>query len=127
MSRRRNEEFVLGNSPTLAEWNELYEAAIAFRDMSPWTWMDGEHLFAVQPEEGGPIAYCSVMGELGELHGLAVYPGREGWESMNKIRDVMPGDSSAMYEQKALIATFEGSKDVDKRDRAVIQQLGLRF
>jgi len=114
----------------LSEWQELYDAAIEFRNLAPWQWMYDDVLFAVEDPDTGEIGYCSIMGALGEFHGLAVFPGEAGWRSLQLLRDdddSYQAEEQRMFGQCALIASFESSRDVTKQDRAILKQLDLRF
>ncbi|WP_304459388.1 DUF7309 domain-containing protein [Alicyclobacillus sendaiensis] len=114
----------------MSEWQELYDAAIEFRNLAPWQWMYDDALFAVEDPDTGQIGYCSVMGALGEFHGLAVFPGEGGWRSLQLLRDdddSYQAEEQRIFGQCALIASFESSRDVTKQDRAIMKQLGLRF
>lgn len=122
----------MNDEPTLNEWRRLYEIAIAFRDLAPWKWMFEDQMFAVVDPEDGEVGYCCVMGAGGEFHALGVYRGKEGLLSYERIHRQsvdLPGygDPDVGLDQKALIASFEGSGDVSQRDRNVFQSLGLRF
>lgn len=91
-------------------------------------------LGVVDPESG-EVGYCSVMGSGGEFHALGVYRGAKGLLSYRRIRTRnlerdglgVADDPDVFLGQKALMASFEGSRDVDKRDKKIIQSLGLRF
>ncbi|GMA61337.1 hypothetical protein NZD89_16735 [Alicyclobacillus fastidiosus] len=121
-------------APTLGEWKRLYEAAIEFRDLAAWNLLYEDQLFGVVNPEDGEVGYCSVMGASGEFHAIAIYRGGEGllsYERMKRQGDDAKhdglGDPDVFLGQKALMASFEGSKDVDRRDREVFKALGLRF
>ncbi|RIV20242.1 hypothetical protein D2Q93_11735 [Alicyclobacillaceae bacterium I2511] len=124
-----------GSQPTLNEWKHLYAAAIAFRDLAPWHWMFEDQLFAVVDSDSGEVGYCSVLGSGGEFLALGVYRGEKGLLSYQRIsRQDVDGsglgsaeDPDVFLGQKALMASFEGSRNVDKRDREIFQSLGLRF
>lgn len=124
-------------TPSLEEWKRLYEAAIQFRELAPWNWLFEDQMFAVVNPEDGEVGYCSVMGASGEFLAMAVYPGEEGllsYERMKRQRASTvdagrsaPADPDVYLDQKTLMASFEASEDVDKRDRQVFKELGLRF
>ncbi|WP_074949336.1 DUF7309 domain-containing protein [Alicyclobacillus macrosporangiidus] len=125
------EAIPISNAPSLSEWKALYDAAVAFRNLAPWQWMYDDALFAVEDPDTGQIGYCSVMGAIGEFFGLAVFPGEAGWRSLHRLMDddepSPAAEEERVYGQFALIASFEGSRDVTEQDRAVMKQLGLRF
>jgi hypothetical protein len=132
-----DESKLMGNRPVKSEpmttprimdvWNELFEEANKFNKLQCWIWMDGGDLFAVQNPDSGEIGYCSVMGALGEVFGMAVYLGEEGLESMRKIQsDDLPPEE-VMYTQKCLLISFEDRAELDKKDLALIKQSGLKF
>ena len=110
-------------------WKNLYDAALAFRDIAPWEWMSDSDVFGVQNPEDGEIGYCCVLGELGEVLGLVVYLGTEGLE---QHRDIQSGKLHAdspefIYRQHCLTAWFSDRSELDKTDLKVIKQLGLKF
>lgn len=118
--------------PNLNEWAAVYEAAKSLHDLAPWQWMFEDQMFAVEDPDSGEVGYCSVMGSGGEFLALAVYPGEKGLRSYQRLsgQNAEPGtvrDPDVYLSQRALMASFEGSSDVDKRDREVFQSLGLRF
>jgi len=73
-------------APSLNKWKKLYEAAIAFRKIEPWTWMTERDIFGVQNPRTGDIGYCCIMGELGEMLAIAVYNGTEGLQGYLKMQ-----------------------------------------
>ena len=40
-----------------AQWQALYQAAAAFRDLAPWAWMTDRDLFAVEDPATGEVGY----------------------------------------------------------------------
>src|SRR5688572_4965976 len=62
----------------MEEWRRLYEAALEFRDLKPWKWMSDDQLFGVRSPTTGETLYCAVLGGLGEMFSLSVYPGLQG-------------------------------------------------
>jgi hypothetical protein len=117
-----------GKEPSLDEWRALYEAAEAFKKARCWEWMYKDDLFGVMDPETGEIAYCCIMGELGEHFALGAYLSPEGLQSIfdmaEKADDYSP---DLLFMQKCLMASFEDREDLEAKDREVIKELGLRF
>ncbi len=59
-------------SPSLKEWKNLYEAAIEFKKVECWNWMQDSDIFGVKNPATGEIGYCCILGRLGDYFGLAV-------------------------------------------------------
>ncbi|MDD4402302.1 MAG: hypothetical protein PHI24_10615 [Desulfitobacteriaceae bacterium] len=118
----------MGKKPSLDEWQALYEAATAFKKARCWEWMYDDDLFGVMDPETGEIAYCCILGHLGEQYALGAYLGSEGLQS---ILDMMEGpdkfSTDLFFIQKCIMASFENREDLEKEDRAMIKELGLKF
>ena len=116
-------------SCSLPVWKNLYDAALAFRDIAPWEWMSDSDVFGVQNPEDGEIGYCCVLGELGEVLGLVVYLGTKGLEQHRNIQSgkLHAGSPEFIYRQHCLTAWFGDRNELDKTDLKVVKQLGLKF
>ncbi len=116
--------------PTLEEWRELFDAANCFRQEAPWEWMSSDtDIFGVRNPADGEIGYCSVLGNAGEMFGLAVYSGTEG---LNVLLDALnkpePGsDDDIFFTNKGMVASFGDKSELEKADKEVIRNLGLEF
>ena len=121
---------------SLRDWAALYEAAIEFKNLRCWEWINDSDLFGVENPETGEIGYCCVLGQLGEVLALNVYPGSEGLESYWRLHDA----SSAAMEQEedldnraligsqmCLMASFEERSELDQKDLRIIRALGMKF
>jgi len=117
------------NKPTLNDWKRLYDAAIEFKRVRPWTWMSDADLFGVQHPDTGEIGYCSIMGALGQVYAIVLYPGDEALQDYLKLQSGVFDyeDSDAIYLQKCLMASFEDRDRIDKTDYGIIKKLGLKF
>jgi hypothetical protein len=120
-------------APTRAEWEALYKAGVAFRDVSPWMVMEENDLFGVRDPETGETYYCCVLGAGGELLGLNVYRGSKGLAGHWMIQGQMDPESidedpaSAMLLQDCVTASFVDREELLENDVALIKELGLRF
>lgn len=117
------------SSPSLQDWEKLYEAAMEFKEIESWNWMWDSDIFGVQNPENDEIGYCCIMGRMGEHFALAVYLGTEGLDGYLRIQsgEILPGDVDILHLQKCLMASFEDRDFLQKPDLQVIKELGLKF
>jgi len=115
--------------PSQAQWQALYQAATAFRDLAPWAWMTEKDLFAVEDPATGEVGYGGVMGSGGQEFGLHVFIGAEGLDGFRKLvnDEVEPESMEAAMLMRSVAAAFEERQMLDRRDHEVVRALGLRF
>jgi hypothetical protein len=120
--------------PSMDEWRELYEAAVALGEAAPWQWMWDSDQFGVQDPESGEIGYGCVMGRLGEHFALAVYRGSEGLAGLWRMREAGPraqrDPAEVLSWQNCLMASFEDRAlvEVPRAERvAAVPQLPARL
>ena len=115
--------------PTLEEWRALYTAALAFRDLACWQWMYDSDVFGVQDPETGIIGYCCVMGNLGKMLALGVYPGEAALATLDALRNRTeePPDPTILHDQDCLMTSFGERGLLTDRDHQLFKQLGLTF
>ncbi|MEA3223989.1 MAG: hypothetical protein U9P49_12615 [Thermodesulfobacteriota bacterium] len=113
----------------MKEWQRLYDVAIEFKRLGCWDWMYDDDLFGVQNPVDGEIGYCCIMGNLGEMFAIAVYPGEEGLGGYLKMQsgEVSETDPDVLHYQKCLMASFEDRNYLEKEDLQLIKRLGLKF
>ena len=116
------------SKPTNDDWMALYQAAITFKDLSCWEWLNTDHLFGIQHPTSGEIHYCCVLGIMGEVLGLNLYTGARGLAGLikmqqseeNKVLDVL----SLQY---CLMASFDSRTELEPSNLKKIKELGLKF
>lgn len=115
--------------PSLDEWRRLCKAAIEFRNMTPWKWMQDDELFGIKNPETGEVCYCTVLGYAKEVFALIVYEGNEGYAGHLRMQsgELYAGHHHLIECQKTLMASFENRGDLDKEDRAMIKSVDLEF
>ena len=115
-------------TPDIREWRELYEAAVRVKGISPWEWMTEADVFSVQSPETNDLGFVSVMGRLGEHYAVSLYLGSEGIHGFLDLQARGPiADPDDLIQIPQLQASFEDREQLDKRDREVIKELGLKF
>lgn len=121
---------------SLRDWAALYEAALEFKNLRCWEWMNDSNLFGVENPETGEIGYCCVLGQLGEVLALNVYPGSEGLASYWRLHDASSAameheedlDNHALVgSQMCLMASFEERSELHQNDLRIIRALGMKF
>jgi len=116
--------------PEIEDYRRLYQAAEDFKQLACWQWMSDIDIFGVQDPVSGEIGYCSVLGADGRLFGLAVYPGDEGFASLQSVLEQgepEPNDPDFGLTQRSLLVTFGNREELTKRDLDIIKMLGLKF
>lgn len=107
-------------------WISVIEKAIRLAKLEPWNWMTDGNLFAVRDPFSQEICYISVMGYQGEFHGIAVYPGNAGLDSLEKLTVQEPNEQM-MYQQAAIVLGFHFMDDLEPETSQLIRSLGLIF
>ena len=109
------------------EARELFDLSTQVKDLKPWRWMEETDLIGIENPETGEIGFISVMGSLGEHEAVALYLGAEG---LYEFIDLHTDDSSTaqrVLENRHLQAAFSERKYLEKEDRDLIKQLGVKF
>ena len=107
-------------------WNKLYQMADELLKLAPWKKYFEEDLFAIQPRAEGPVYFVSVMGNRGEHHAIAFYPGAE---SLSKFRlsqleiDQRLGIETILLNAHLQLA-FEAKKYLTPPDLAILKAHG---
>ena len=111
------------------EWGKLYQAAVAFAREAFWDHFEDSQLFGVADPVSGEVGYAAIMGMLGQVFGLAVYLGDEGFRHYQKCRsaEIESEDPRLLFENRSLVVTFENRNDLADTDHSIIKELGLQF
>lgn len=113
----------------LPAWKDLYEAAIQWKRLAPWKWMDDDQLFGVKDPQSGSTGYACVLGGLGEVFALCVYRGAEGLDIHRRIQsgELRVGADELILGQNCLMAEFMDRGSLEEPDLDVIGKLGFTF
>ncbi|MFX3630336.1 MAG: plasmid pRiA4b ORF-3 family protein [Ectobacillus sp.] len=109
-------------------WSKLLRAAAAFHKMKCWEWIDSGDCFAIEEPMFGETLYCSVLGGIGEVYGLAVYEGAQGLDTLLRIHSGEVDEFGQIaLSQHAMLLSFEDRKDLEKEDYELIKRHGFSF
>ncbi|MBC9785734.1 hypothetical protein H1S01_14675 [Heliobacterium chlorum] len=111
----------------LDDWLRLYEAAVSFKQLRCWEWMDDDQLFGVQNPRTKEIGFCSILGGLGEFFGLTLFLGESGFRGFQDMLRGRLDPVDALHVQHALMVSFDSRDQMDSEDMKIIRSLGYRF
>jgi len=84
---------------------QLYDEVRQYHAARPWEALGDDEVFGVDDPATGDIAWCSVLGAAGELFGLAVYEGPEGFALYQAVMsDKVSPDDTRMTQRGFLVA-----------------------
>lgn len=91
--------------------------------------MDDSQAFGVARQRGRETAWCVVLGLHGEVFGLAAYLGAEGFRVLDRIRTgkLKPNDDEIRFGFPCLLTSFEGRKELETDDLALVRSTGITF
>lgn len=121
---RRLSETRAGVEP---EAHALYHAVKLFHELAPWRWMQNADVFGVRDPLTGEIGWCSVMGAGGELFGLAVYRGDEGYAFLRRSESGDLPNDEVLFGQPALVLAFLDRAELSKANLALIRSASASF
>ena len=115
--------------PSNEVFTRLLETAAEFSHARCWEWMSDTDIFGVQDPGHGDVGYCCVMGNAGQLFGLAVYLGSEGLLAYEMVATgvLEPGDLEVLSYQRCLMVDFEDRRALRPYDLDLIKTSGLKF
>ncbi|WMJ17544.1 plasmid pRiA4b ORF-3 family protein [Geobacillus proteiniphilus] len=102
-------------------WKTLFDRALAYRDLAPWTWMDDDHIFAVAAPDGESL-YCTVIGALGQEYGLVIYIGEEGYMCLQDILSGTLHPKDAVFQERALLVSLAPRNHLERDDKALLRK-----
>ncbi|BDG36430.1 plasmid pRiA4b ORF-3 family protein [Saccharococcus caldoxylosilyticus] len=108
-------------------WRALLEKAVAFNRLAPWQWMDDDEIFLVIDPETNERLYCSVIGALGQEHGMVVYIGEQGYKSLQHLLKHPYPEQDPVYTQRAVLISFADRNELSKEDYELLRSQGMTF
>jgi hypothetical protein len=109
------------------EAKELLDLAIRVKQLKPWQWMEETDLIGIENPETREIGFISVMGSVGEYEAVSLYLGAEGFYGFIDFEKDEFATVDRVAELPHLQAAFSERKYLEKWDRDLIKQLGLKL
>jgi len=109
------------------ETHALFQSAKRFFALAPWRWMQNQDVLGVLDPVTGETNWCCVMGAGGEMFGLALYLGNEGYDGIRRAASGEALDDEALFGQAALVLAFLDRADLSKADAALVRSSGVAF
>jgi hypothetical protein len=109
------------------EAKQLYDLAMQVKKLAPWQWMEETDVFGVANPDTGELGFVGVMGSVGEYEAVAVYLGAEGFYELIDFRADESATPDRLIEMPHLQVAFSDREYLEKEDRDLVKQLGLKF
>ena len=109
------------------EAKELFDLAIKVKALAPWRWMEETDVFSVENPDTAELGFVSIMGTLGEHEAVALYLGAEGFYAFVDLIENEAAPAESLIQIRHLQAAFSDRQYLEKEDRDLIKQLGLKF
>jgi len=97
------------------------------KKLAPWQWMEETDVFGLENPDTGELGFISVMGNIGEYEAVAVYLGAAGLYDFIHFQADEFATPHRLLELPHLQAEFSDREYLEKEDRDLIRQLGLKF
>jgi uncharacterized protein DUF6930 len=120
-----DQEMLLSSSDPEAK--QLYDLAIQVKALAPWQWIEETDVFGVAHPETDELGFVSIMGSVGEYEAVAVYLGAEGFHDFIDFQADQSATPERVMEMRHLQAGFSDREYLEKEDRNLIKELGLKF
>lgn len=112
------------------DWRPMYKLAEEILALAPWKARMEDELFAIQPRRDGPVYFASIMGNQGEHHAVAYYP---GLESLSLLRMAHMDDIPDRIRFETMLlnghvqVAFEQGKFLIPPDLKILKALGRSY
>jgi len=108
-------------------WRHLLALAADVRALAPWDFMVETHNFAIPLPAPHEVGLVSVMGARGEHFAVALYLGRRAIvDFWALVADEGGDEPEVILEIEQLQLSWENRSALDRRDRQVLADLGLK-
>jgi len=108
-------------------WYDTLKVAKQYHALKPWNVMYDDHIFGVYDPVSSQYLFCSVIGNMGEIHGLAVYVGMDGFFALIDTLTSGRDEFDILQRQHGLLISFEDRLDLTKEEYKLIKSYDISF
>ncbi len=108
-------------------WEEVLLKAKEFHKLKPWNYMSDESIFAVVDPVTKEYLFCSVMGAAGEMFGLVVYVGTDGYQALINTLGREEPSFDILINQRSIVLSFEDRENLEKEEYTLIKTYDVPF
>ncbi|MCJ7840157.1 plasmid pRiA4b ORF-3 family protein [Lederbergia sp. NSJ-179] len=110
------------------DWPRLLKAAKELNQLAPWNILESDDIYIIVDPITEERLFCSVLGKASEVYGLAVYIGKEGFESLLQIMNrKTESEFELSQKQRAVLLSFVNRDELEKEDYELIKAAGIPF
>lgn len=115
-------------SPAMASaWQHLIEISVGIREIAPWEVFSPNAVLGVRDPVSGDMDWCNVMGQDGDVFGVAVYSGDAGYATLHRILNDEIDEFDVAIAQRAVTLTFESASTAIPATKQLMKQLDRKF
>ncbi len=126
-SQSKESSMIMDNASPKARWNELIATARKLMAETPWERIPVEMLFGVYHEPTDQILYCTALGNLEDVYGLSIYPGKNGLYSHNMMIKGKLDSTEPRYYLRSLLVSFESQSYLTNEDKKILKKSKQSF
>ncbi|MEO6594990.1 MAG: hypothetical protein ABIP94_09590 [Planctomycetota bacterium] len=126
MATKRTQEQAL--DPALAAaWHHVLDVAVGVLELEPWGHIAPDAVLGVHDPVSREVDWCTVMGHAGEVFGIAMYQGDEGYATLHRLEQDAVDELDVQIAQRAVTLTFESAATTTPASKTVLKRLGRKF
>jgi Domain of unknown function (DUF6930) len=110
--------------PSFATMQALYSLSAQVFSRQPWNRLDDDQLVVIEGAPPAEPCFCCVLGALGEVFALQVYPGLEGFRQFKRIQSGDPITVGEFFAAARIVyVEFVRARELTAPDRALLKQM----
>ena len=111
----------------IAAWQRAIDLSIELGKAAPWECVSADAILGIRDPVSREADWCTVMGHAGEVFGVAIYPGDDGFATLQRLLDDDVDEFDAAITQRAITLTFESASTLAPATKKLMKVLGRAF